>query len=210
MPLVFQQNINDASILGVWKIEESLAFFDAIPTMRTFGHEAREIGHRSCRQIIRSLAPEIDLQEIVQDLHGRPVHASSSVELSFSHTRGWSAALITKQIRCGVDIETIGSKASLVQSKFLTEEDNEVLQVLPFQADCTYTLAWSIKETVFKWYGRGAVDFKKHIRLLSINTTEDNQFIAQIDFSREKSQQVSVHGLIHPDYVLSWLLTDGE
>ena len=206
MPLVFQQNINDTSILGVWKIEESLAFFESIPTMRTFRHEAREISHRSCRQIIRTLAPDIDLNQLVQDEHGRPVHKTALVDLSFSHTRGWSAALLTKQDRCGVDIEAIGNKALLVQSKFLSAEDKQVLQTLSFHSECNHTLAWSIKETVFKWYGRGAVDFKKQIRLLSIDPIGDNQVNAQIEFSRDVPRQLTIHGLVHEEYVLTWLI----
>ncbi len=206
MPLVFQQNINDTSILGIWKIEESLAFFEAIPTTQTFRHEARAIGHRSCRQIIRTLAPDIDLNQLVQDEHGRPIHRAASIDLSFSHTHGWSAALLTKQGRCGVDIEIIGDKALLVQTKFLTEEDKQVLHTLSAQDESNYTLAWSMKETVFKWYGRGAVDFKKHIRLLSVESMERNQVVAQIEFSRDEPRQLTIHGLVYDEYVVTWLI----
>ncbi|MFM7711078.1 MAG: 4'-phosphopantetheinyl transferase family protein [Ferruginibacter sp.] len=206
MPLVFQQNINDTSTLGIWKIEENLAFFEAVPTIRTFRHEALELGHRSCRQIIRTLSPDIDLELLAQDAHGRPVHKTAAVDISFSHTRGWSAALLTKENRCGVDIEAIGEKAVLVQSKFLIEEDKQVLHALPFHDECHYTLAWSLKETVFKWYGKGAVDFKKQIRLLSVETMTNNHIMAQIEFSREAPRRLTVYGLVHDEYVLTWLI----
>jgi phosphopantetheinyl transferase len=32
-----------------------------------------------------------------------------------------------------------------------------------------YTLAWSIKEAMFKWYGLGGVDFRQHLHIHEIH-----------------------------------------
>lgn len=51
--------------------------------------------------------------------------------------------------------------------KFLSAREHELFHLIepdrnriPFA-----TLLWSAKESIFKWYGNGGVDFRKHIQL---------------------------------------------
>jgi phosphopantetheinyl transferase len=50
------------------------------------------------------------------------------------------------------------SKQALLASKDIQGDDPGSAYLLP-------TLLWSAKESVFKWYGSGQVDFSEHIRL---------------------------------------------
>ena len=68
------------------------------------------------------------------------------------------------------------------------------------------TLAWSLKETMFKWYGDGTVDFKSHLQINNIEM-RDNEFMAYCTFAKNEPVELKLHGLIFKNNLLTWLVT---
>jgi hypothetical protein len=68
------------------------------------------------------------------------------------------------------------------------------------------TLAWSIKETMFKWYGDGGVDFREHLHIKNISL-HDNEFLAQCVLEKNEAVPLNPHGLIFNNNTLTWLVT---
>ena len=68
-------------------------------------------------------------------------------------------------------------------------------------------MAWSIKEAMFKWYGLGEVDFKKHMQINTIHRI-DNSFIANCSFSKEAIITLEVHNISIDGNNLSWVVTE--
>ena len=66
------------------------------------------------------------------------------------------------------------------------------------------TLAWSIKETIFKWYGLGDVDFREDIQIRSLHT-KDQGNVAEC-FFRKTDQVLDVNFIRLNNVVLSWLI----
>ena len=62
----------------------------------------------------------------------------------------------------GIDIEVPDDKVRRISHKFVSESEFEMLGP---KTITDFTQIWSAKEAVFKWYGKGEVDFKQHIRL---------------------------------------------
>jgi len=69
----------------------------------------------------------------------------------------------------------------------------------------TATLFWSVKESIYKWYGKGGVDFKKDIAIHSITGNMANQGIVHCHFRNETA--LDVHFLHFNDNYLTWVLT---
>jgi phosphopantetheinyl transferase (holo-ACP synthase) len=67
------------------------------------------------------------------------------------------------------------------------------------------TLCWSVKESVFKWWGRGEVDFKKDIVLKKI-TGSAAQGSVHCIFKNEF--ELDIHYLFFNSNFLTWVLTD--
>ncbi len=65
------------------------------------------------------------------------------------------------------------------------------------------TLLWSCKEAVFKWYGMGAVDFKKHIRIRSIDVKKNNLYCS---FLKEGEISIQTHYLLFDKMCLAWVM----
>ena len=65
------------------------------------------------------------------------------------------------------------------------------------------TLFWSIKESVYKWYGKGGVDFIDDIIIQSVSNNL-NEGIVHCLFKNEIKLQI--HYLYFNDNFLTWVL----
>ena len=66
------------------------------------------------------------------------------------------------------------------------------------------TIAWSAKEAVYKWYGKGEVDFKKDI-LFNSWKQQNNEGYLHCTFSKEQPVQLVVHYRLFDALVLTWI-----
>jgi hypothetical protein len=96
-----------------------------------------------------------------------------------------------------VDIELVTPRITRVADKFLNDGEMNL-----FNEDYTFfleqwglrgrveqeflTLIWSAKEALFKWYGRGELDFKRHMQLTG-NIRIDGDVIT-LPFAFEKDE----------------------
>lgn len=99
------------------------------------------------------------LGEIAHKADGAPwLPAFPTLQLSLSHSAGYCAAAIARApMTLGVDIERRSNRALRIAPRFLTEQELRMLSAFSRNADCApmlpedaATLAWSIKESVFK------------------------------------------------------------
>lgn len=115
-----------------------------------------------------------------------------------------AAAIISNSQPVGIDIEMITDKANKVSHKFLHASEIQWLEkvyqkIEPFHA----TLIWSIKETIFKWYGLGNVDFKNDIQIHSlIEGKEENS--AACFFKYANPPTFDAHYLKMDNMIVSW------
>ena len=65
------------------------------------------------------------------------------------------------------------------------------------------TLLWSAKESVFKWYGNGGVDFRKEIQLKKQH--EENETINS--FFSKSSSELNIHYRQFDHLVLAWVVS---
>ena len=98
-----------------------------------------------------------------------------------------------------------------VAAGVLSDEELEMISTLQTGNDQSLliqwlTLAWSIKEAMFKWESNGRIDFRKHLQINQISR-EGNVFIADCILQKENPVALKVHGLLFNGNVLTWLVT---
>lgn len=120
----------------------------------------------------------------VEDLHyeGQRPLLKSGNHLSLSHTHGWGAA-VTSKYSVGVDIEFDRPQIFRIAKKFVNEV--EVGWVEKGNIDHLHAI-WGAKESVFKMYGLGSVDFRGDITVMGAPDPTTGQFIAL--FKNRKTQ----------------------
>ncbi|MBI3137584.1 MAG: 4'-phosphopantetheinyl transferase superfamily protein [Sphingobacteriales bacterium] len=174
MPVFFQQQINENTRLGVWKIEETEAFFKGnVPVHREVTHPKKRLQHLAGRFLLQYLFPDFPYELIRIADTRKPFLPDERYHFSISHCGDYAAALVSRDSRVGVDVERVTDKILSIKDKFLSPEEQALFISEPSLPDPRLlTLFWSAKESVFKWYGEGGVDFKKQIRLERFNPSQ--------------------------------------
>ena len=82
--------------------------------------------------------------------------------ISLSHCKKGVAAAFSEELEVGIDIETKRENLTHIAQKFATEEELTRFDCEPHTA---LQFIWGIKESLFKLYGYGSVDFKAHLEI---------------------------------------------
>ena len=206
MPLVYQQNINAGTKIAVWHITEPESFFlKQVPLQREISHWHKRLQHLAGRLLLKELFPHFPVSMIRIADTKKPFLPDEPFHFSISHCGNYAAAIVSQTNRVGIDVEIPNKKIENLQHKFMYVAEIPKLELqCPMPLSNKLTLYWSIKETVFKWWGNGQVDFKKDIVIQSIDG-QLNQGIAYCEF--KKMYLIQVHYIFINNNFLTWVIT---
>jgi phosphopantetheinyl transferase len=221
MPLFYQHNINRDTKLGIWRIEEPESFFlERVPLKQDVSHSFKRRQHLAGRYLLSYLFPDFPVEEIRIADTRQPFLAGHPYHFSISHCGSFAAAIVSASNRVGVDIELITPRINRVAEKFLNEGEmhffNKDYELFLEQWGMRgrmqqefLTLIWSAKEALFKWYGLGELDFKRHM-LLTGNIRVEGDWI-KLPFAFEKDEIIllDLDARIFDEQALTlaWVLT---
>lgn len=214
MPIFYQQDIDTNTRLGIWKIEEEESFFlQKVPFPNGVTHPYKRLQHLAGRYLLQYLIPEFPYHEIMIADTRKPYLPQEQFHFSISHSGSYAAAIVSEQARVGIDIELYSPKTELVKNKFLTEAELSLLELTTLLSTVNglpptinyqlSTLAWCCKEAVYKYWGAGGIDFKKHICIQNIDVLK--QQIAVL-FTKIP-QQLLVHFALPDELCLAWTIS---
>ena len=207
MPLVYQQNINAHTRLGVWHIsEEENYFLERVPLQKEITHPHKRLQHLAGRLLLSELYEDFPIRLIQIADTKKPYLPGEAFHFSISHCGDYAAAIVSRENRVGVDIEVPQQKIEKIRYKFLSEQEQFLLNALDTETMKALTMAWSIKESMFKWYAAGKVDFKEHMQINECRLA-DNQFSATCTFQKEENVTLKVNGIFFNENCLTWLYT---
>ena len=202
MPLVYQQNINAVTKIGVWHISESEDFFRTrVPLQREITHWHKRLQHFAGRLLLKELYPEFPLEFIQIADTRKPFLQNEPFHFSISHCSDYAAVIVSREYRVGVDIERITDKVAKIVPRFLSAE--ECLLLPRETVNETATLCWGVKESIFKWISMGGVDFKKDIVIKKISGRNEGTVHCVV----KDSAELKVHFLVFNNNYLTWLVT---
>jgi 4'-phosphopantetheinyl transferase EntD len=221
MPLFYQHNINDDTKLGIWHIEEPESFFlEKVPLKRDVSHPFKRRQHLAGRYLLVYLFPDFPVEEIRIADTRQPFLVDDLYHFSISHCGSFAAAIISRSSRVGVDIELVTPRIGLVAEKFLNEGEmhffNEDYSMFLEQWGLRgriqqefLTLIWSAKEALFKWYGRGELDFKRHMQLTGNIRIEGDWIKLPFVFEKDEIILLDLDARIFDEQALTlaWVLT---
>ena len=217
MPIFFQHQINETTRLGIWKIEENEDFFKyKVPLHRDVTHPHKRLQHLAGRFLLQFLFPDFPFGLIQIADTRKPFLPGDPYHFSISHCGDYAAAIVSKNSRVGIDIEIPVEKIARIKDKFLNDDEqqrwtsvmmSEVRQNIKQSDDAEkkvlLTLLWSCKESVFKWYGNGKVDFREHINLKEQDSV--NETIRCLFTKNQSSLLIQYRKLDH--LILAWVVS---
>lgn len=229
MPLFYQHQINETTRLGIWKIEETEDFFlKRVPLKRDVSHPHKRLQHLAGRYLLPTLFEDFPLHEILIADTRKPFLQNEEYHFSISHCGNFAAAIVSSSNRVGVDIELVTPKIEKIKNKFLSEKEweratrnNTGLNFEPSTINSglpapnselrtpnsqLLTILWSCKEAIFKWYGNGEVDFKKHMQLKQMhNINEQEDTWASFLFLKNSNTKLQVTTRFFDNLVLAFV-----
>jgi phosphopantetheinyl transferase len=209
MPIFFQQNIDDDTKLGIWKIEEDEDFFlKSVVPQRNVSHPHKKLQHLAGRYLLKYLFPDFPLSLILIADTRKPYLENEAYHFSISHCGEFAAAIVSKNKRVGVDIEIPTEKILRIEHKFLHQTEAIMINGWSgIDRQQASTLLWSSKEAMFKWWGNGNVDFSDMLRL-SINQPESEGILNGNFLKNGIDSSFPVQYKFFPQLVLTWVNTD--
>lgn len=169
MPLFYQQNINPTTKLAIWRIEETEVFFsETVPLQKQITHPHKRLQHLAGRFLLPYLFPSFPYEEILIADTRKPFLTNEQFHFSISHCGDYAAVIVSQTNRVGIDIELADKRIEKIATKFLGIHEQQFVQKYaqthPKDLQLLLlTLIWSTKEAVFKWWGKGNVDFSNDI-----------------------------------------------
>lgn len=207
MPLVYQQNINLSTKLGVWHITEREDFFmQKVMLQKEITHPHKRLQHLAGRYMLKELFIHFPLELIKIADTRKPFLADEAYHFSISHCGDYAAVIASTANRVGIDIEIPQQKIDRIKHKFLNEGELQLLAMPGVEFHQSLTIGWSIKEALFKWQGAGGVDFKKHLKINEIER-QDNFFTASCQVLKNESISLTANGLIFNGNSLVWVVS---
>ena len=170
MPLMLHRSLMRDVQMGIWEITESepelksrLQLNDAeLAFLATIKVERKRLQWLASRCVVRFLlcTPEFIAMNVSPS--GQPLITSMQRNVSITHSGKFAGAMVSSQQAVGLDLEEVSDKVMAIRHKFINEAEDKFLDA----NDSMSTLvAWSAKEALFKWYGKGEVDFRKNMTL---------------------------------------------
>jgi phosphopantetheinyl transferase len=208
MPIFYQKRINEHTQLAVWKIEEPEEFFlQKVTIQKEITHPNKRLQHLAGRYLLQILEPDFPLHSLTFNSSGKPELADNSYYFSISHTVNIAAAIISKKCSVGIDVEYTRLRIEKITHKFLEENELNLIRENPYadQRLKWLTLFWSCKEAMFKWYGKGEVDFKKNMIIDCVKQMGDGGLL-QTTFQKENTKSLEPEFLFFGDLCLVWLV----
>lgn len=202
MPLFYQHNINDNTELAVWHIAEAEDFFlKKVPVQTEVSHPHKRLQHLAARYLLQILQPGFPFHLIEIADSKKPWLINHEFHFSVSHCGDYAAAIVSKNKLVGIDVELITPRIERVKNKFLNQHEIDLLT----EVNTKYlTLSWCAKEAIYKWYGKGQVDFKSNILLDQIFSEDESGFI-NAHFMKEKRTDLAIGFRFFENLCLAWV-----
>jgi len=210
--IFFQHSINESTKLGIWKIEEPESFFlQKVPLRQQVTHPYKRLQHLAGRLLLPELFEDFPLTEIMIADTRKPFLEDDVYHFSISHCGNFAAAIASGRQRVGVDIEFVTPRLKGIASKFLNADESRYLDKWQDISSLyleMITLVWSAKEAIFKWYGAGNVDFRKHMVLDGVIALHPGEWITiPFLFKKEGNVPLKVMARTFDGLVLAYVVT---
>jgi 4'-phosphopantetheinyl transferase len=167
MPLEKIHTENDR-VWGLWHIDESEGELLSLanitePLPGTLTNPNKRLEHIAARALVKSLMNSLNepYRGIRKDEFGKPFPASSSFQLSLSHSYPYVAALLDRHNSAGIDLEQFKFKLLKIAPRVLsiTELENAGRDV---KKHCIY---WCAKEALIKIYGKKGLVLAQNLKI---------------------------------------------
>lgn len=97
---------------------------------------------------------------------GKPILENSSKNISISHSKNIAAIIVSENDKTAIDVQVFDEKVLGLRAKFLSAKELKQISKKDLQKN---SLAWSVKESLFKSISEKNVPYKSCLSIVKIN-----------------------------------------
>lgn len=169
MGLIYREHFNDDVEFGLWEITEdyktlrSQLILDEkdISTVESFKNHKRKLEWLSVRTLLKNMLGKDE--KIVYGPERKPYLYNNSFNISISHSNNFTAILMSKKKRVGLDLEFMTTKILRIADKFLRPEELEHID--KEQELYHLYLHWCAKEALYKICDKVDINFVTNLSM---------------------------------------------
>ena len=186
MPLLLHEKNPIYGELFIWKITEEIVFFEGVLEAVGFDlditkewHPKRRKEWLTARFLIHHYSAE-EVGSLTVDENGKPHFPSGMTCISISHSKDLVGILLHEK-EVGIDIQVATETIHRTAKKHCASNDYEKLG--PYYTNHQIErVVWSMKEAVYKAYGRGKLRYIEDIMLLEADVSSKGKILnLQVD-----------------------------
>jgi phosphopantetheinyl transferase len=135
---------------------------------------------------------------------GKPFVQDSRLQFNISHTQTLAVAILSDTQSVGVDAEKINARVLKIQHKFINQaEKAHLVGKTEMEQISILTKYWSIKEAVYKWWGKGSVEFANDICIQASSLEHE---VVKVIFKKETGIALEVNCLQLDEHWVTYIV----
>ena len=207
MPIIRTIRPNDNTVVGIWKITESIDDLSSQVALSSKSKELLKNRKASIHKLqflsIRAILLEFGYSD--QDLsyiNNSPI-LNNGKKISISHSNLFSCVIIS-DFKVGIDVQEFNNKINTIAKKFIGYEtlyvkDNDT-QIM--------SIIWNIKESIYKIAEIIGLDYKNHLLVIPFNINDDFTY-SWLIYKKRKERYISYFFTIE-NYSFAYLIHTGD
>lgn len=140
---------------------------------------------------------------VYKDKFGKPHLHNHEAAISWSHSGDYAALIADEHEATGIDIEKLDDRILRIEDKFCNAADKDLI-ISSKRAECLLMI-WTAKESLYKWYGRKEVDFRKHMTVEPFELATEGRYYARFH-NGEVSARFLLEYSMFKDHIASWIM----
>lgn len=200
MALLKMDNLRSGTILGTWRIEETvsemLAMMPSLGKLQhvldSYSRDARRLEVLSVHALIYIMTGDESLV-VSHNEDGHPL--LDGWHVGISHTRGYATVLLSRKDEVAVDIEYVSNRVAKIADRFIRddEQDDSVTRQL---------VCWCTKEAVYKYFSSQHLALFD-IRLRNYDLSSEGCIVAE---NMQTGDTVTVNYCVKDSYVMTYII----
>lgn len=169
---VFKKYTKKTAKIGIWKLSEEVdelanKIYDQLTDYeknkyRKFKSKNRRKEWLATRILLKTLKKSPLNIKISYNNACKPYLKNEFIGIS--HSKEFVGIILSTKNNVSIDVEKIAKKAQKISHKFLSKKEQQIFNTNNIKHS---TLLWSIKETVYKYYGKKKLPFIEGIKVLN-------------------------------------------
>lgn len=172
MPIIRIIKPNDNTIVGIWKITETL---DNLCKSVSLSSTSRELLKNRKSRIhklqflsVRAILIELGYADDNLSYQDNVPTLDDSKKISISHSNLFSCVIIS-DLKVGIDVQEINHKINTIAKKFIGYETS----YLTHDDFKRKSIIWNIKESIYKIANINGLDYKTHSLVVPFNLSDN-------------------------------------